>query len=217
MMRPCPPYGPRSLMRTTVLRPLRRLITRTRVFMCSVRCAAVNAYMSNRSPLAVRCPCCSRPYHDALPSSTATTPARDGGGTSRTVDVGGSVLAQPATAANAKATIHSLRLAASGIERLLAQLVAGHAVAERGARLLAVTLAEDVAQVRHEREGVGVLLGMAVVGAQPLGWPPQDGARLVEPGLLDVLRARAVAGLALHVDEPALLDGGEVGAARLVP
>src|SRR6478609_4251273 len=154
-------------MRTTVERPLRRLMTRTRVFMGSFRCAAVSAYMLKCSPLAVRCPCCSRPYQDALPSSTRTTPSRraDGGGISRTVDVvpSGTVLAQPAADASAaKATTHSHRaLAARGCKRLLPQLVSRRPVAQRRARLFAVPPAEDVAQIGNERERVGVLLGVA--------------------------------------------------------
>src|SRR4051812_38948561 len=218
MTRPCE-YGPRSLMRTTVERPLRKLMTRTCVFMCSVRCAAVSAYMSKRSPLAVRWPCCSRPYHDALPSKTALTPARDGGGTSRTVDVdAGTVLAQPdATASAASSASANARLTTGSRKRLLPQLVSGRPAAERGARLVAVPLAEDVAQVGHERERIRVLLGMTVVGAEALGRLGHDGAWIVEPRLVDVLRSRAVAGLALHVDERALLDGGEVDAARLLP
>src|SRR6185312_14729420 len=212
-------------MRTSVARPLRRLMTRTCVPMCSVRCAAVCAYMSKRSPFAVRWPCCSRPYHDALPSNTATTPARGPDGTSRIVDAAGTVLAHPhASIATVDSAVYLPARAARRhgsasrcCKRLLPQLVSRRPVAERGARLLAVSLAEDVAQVGHERERVRVLLGMAVVGAEALGRPGHDRARIVEPLLGDVLRPRPVAGLALHVDEPALLDAAEVAPARLLP
>jgi hypothetical protein len=45
--------GPRSLIRTVMLRPLRRLVTRTCVPNASVRCAAVSPAEFARSPLAV--------------------------------------------------------------------------------------------------------------------------------------------------------------------
>ncbi len=62
MIRPCPPNGPRSLMRTTTLLPFLVLVTRTRVPSGSERCAAVIACLSKRSPDAV---ICDSPYHDA--------------------------------------------------------------------------------------------------------------------------------------------------------
>src|SRR5262249_36113571 len=48
--------GPRSLIRTTTLRPLLLFVTRTRVPNGSVRCAAVKPLGFARSPLAVRSP-----------------------------------------------------------------------------------------------------------------------------------------------------------------
>src|SRR6266511_4533341 len=48
--------GPRSLIRTIVDLPLARLVTRTRVLNGSVLCAAVKAFGSKTSPLAVRWP-----------------------------------------------------------------------------------------------------------------------------------------------------------------
>jgi len=52
MMRPLL-NGPRSLMRTTTVRPLRRLVTRTIVPNGKVRCAAVSFSDTKRSPLEV--------------------------------------------------------------------------------------------------------------------------------------------------------------------
>lgn len=49
--------GPRSLMRTTTVRPLRRFVTRTLVPNGNERCAAVMAEGLKRSPLAVLRPC----------------------------------------------------------------------------------------------------------------------------------------------------------------
>ena len=48
--------GPRSLTRTTTLRPLRTLVTRSRVPKGNRRWAAVKASGLNRAPLAVRRP-----------------------------------------------------------------------------------------------------------------------------------------------------------------
>src|SRR5207247_2175574 len=74
--RPCA-NGPRSLTRTTTERPLARFVTRTWVPMGNERDAAVSACGSNRSPLAVRLPWHSAPYHDAIPASTGfETPTR---------------------------------------------------------------------------------------------------------------------------------------------
>src|SRR5262245_21516045 len=53
--------GPRSLMRTITDRPLRALVTRTRVPKRSDRCAAVMAPGLNLSPEAVLCPANSLP------------------------------------------------------------------------------------------------------------------------------------------------------------
>ena len=55
MTRP-PAYGPRSLIRTTTVRPLVLLVTRTRVPKGSERWAAVKSWVLKRSPLAVRRP-----------------------------------------------------------------------------------------------------------------------------------------------------------------
>jgi hypothetical protein len=60
--------GPRSVIRTSTLRPLVTFVTRTRVPNGSVRWAAVNWAGSNTSPLAVRRPANPGPYHDARPS-----------------------------------------------------------------------------------------------------------------------------------------------------
>ena len=137
--------------------------------MCSVRCAAVSAYMSKRSPLAVRWPCCSRPYHEALPSKTATTPARGLVGTSR-IDrrrrghrLGAAGDAQRERAPRrAPRELPDRRLSSA----FLPQLVSRRPVAERRARLLAVALAEDVAQVGHVRERVRVLACVWHLSAQ---------------------------------------------------
>ena len=60
--------GPRSLMRTVTSRPLLRLTTRTRLPKGRVLCAAVKAWRSKRSPLAVRRPCHRLPpYQVASP------------------------------------------------------------------------------------------------------------------------------------------------------
>ncbi len=68
-----PALGPRSLMRTQTSRPLPTLTTRSRVPSGKVRCAAVRACRSNRSPLAVRRPCQRLPpYHVAHPLSTGS-------------------------------------------------------------------------------------------------------------------------------------------------
>src|SRR5262245_17294351 len=56
MMRPAM-KGPRSLMRTSTLRPLAKCVTRTRVPNGNVRCAAVRALGLKRAPEATICPC----------------------------------------------------------------------------------------------------------------------------------------------------------------
>ena len=58
---------PRSLMRTTTDFLLSRFRTRTRVPKGRVGWQAVRAYMSKRSPLAVRWPLSTEPYHEAIP------------------------------------------------------------------------------------------------------------------------------------------------------
>jgi hypothetical protein len=65
MARPLP--GPRSLTRTVTVRPLRGLVTLSRVWNGRVGCAAVSSLGLKRSPLAVRWPRSSRPYHEAMP------------------------------------------------------------------------------------------------------------------------------------------------------
>ena len=49
-------YGPRSLTRTVTDRPVATLVTRKRVPKGSVGWAAVNSYVLNLSPFAVRVP-----------------------------------------------------------------------------------------------------------------------------------------------------------------
>jgi hypothetical protein len=66
-------YGPRSLMRTTTRRPVRRCVTATAVPSGKVRCAAVREYMEKCSPVAVGLPWWNDPYHEAHP----TCPLRD--------------------------------------------------------------------------------------------------------------------------------------------
>src|SRR6266542_2152675 len=208
-------------MRTITFRPLRRLITRTRVPMRSVRCAAVSSYMLKRSPDAVAPPCCSLPYHDALPSKVRATPSSRPPGTSRIVDgCVGRVVAQPtAPAASHKRPSAATRAWARGDTRLaslgrlqclLPQLMSGHSVAQLLAHPEAVTLAEDVSQIGHPRERVRVLLRVAVVAAEALVGPAHQRALVLHAGRSHVLAAGAVADLALHVDEPALLGAGEV-------
>src|SRR3954454_9267111 len=60
-------YGPRSLMRTTTELPVCSFVTRSWVPNGSVLCAAVRAFVLNRSPLAVRLPWKPGPYHEAAP------------------------------------------------------------------------------------------------------------------------------------------------------
>src|SRR4051812_48555097 len=62
-------YGPRSLIRTTTLRPFRWFLTRTFVPIGSRRCAAVSRPGRDISPLAVFPP--RYEYTDAIPCSTA--------------------------------------------------------------------------------------------------------------------------------------------------
>src|SRR6266850_3447768 len=61
--------GPRSLMRTKIARPFRRLVTRTKVPRGRVGWAAVRACMSKGSPLAVSFPWKNSPYQEAVPTS----------------------------------------------------------------------------------------------------------------------------------------------------
>ena len=70
-------------MRSSTQRPLRVLVTRTRVPMGKVRCAAVSLCLLKRSPEAVALPCQSSPYHVAKPVSTRSAGA--GSGTSEAV------------------------------------------------------------------------------------------------------------------------------------
>ena len=67
MTRPWSPRSPRSVMRTTTDRLFLRLTTRTIEPKGSVGWQAVIAYMSNRSPLAVRRPLKTPPYQEASP------------------------------------------------------------------------------------------------------------------------------------------------------
>src|SRR6185312_3139979 len=59
--------GPRSLMRTVTELPLERLVTRTRVFSGSERCAAVISVLLIFSPLAVRFDRRDLAYQEASP------------------------------------------------------------------------------------------------------------------------------------------------------
>src|SRR6266567_3397864 len=59
--------GPRSLIRTTTARRLRRFVTLTIVPKGREGCAAVRSYMLKGSPLAVGLPSKSSPYHEAVP------------------------------------------------------------------------------------------------------------------------------------------------------
>src|SRR5580700_3421765 len=65
MLRPLT-KGPRSLIRTTTARPLETLVTLTREPIGSEREAAVSSLGLNTSPLLVRRPLSSAPYHDAV-------------------------------------------------------------------------------------------------------------------------------------------------------
>lgn len=65
--------GPRSLMRTTTERPVAVLVTRTRVPKRRVRWAAVRAFWSKRSPLAVSRPWKPGPYHEAISAWAGVT------------------------------------------------------------------------------------------------------------------------------------------------
>ena len=62
--------GPRSLIFTMTERPLSRFVTRTRVPKGKLGCAAVKAFMSNTSPLAVCRPWKRLPYQDAIPTTS---------------------------------------------------------------------------------------------------------------------------------------------------
>src|SRR6266576_6890848 len=61
--------GPLSLIRTTIARPFRRLVTRKNEPRGSVGWAAVKACMSKGSPLAVGFPWKYSPYQEAMPTS----------------------------------------------------------------------------------------------------------------------------------------------------
>src|SRR5882762_8717344 len=65
-----PTKGPRSMTRTSIWRPLFRLVTRRILPNGSVRWAATSVFISKISPLAARRPWKGRPYHDAVPCST---------------------------------------------------------------------------------------------------------------------------------------------------
>jgi len=64
--------GPRSLIRTTTVFPFSLLVTLTRVPNGRVLWAAVKAFLLNFSPLAVGKPWASLPYHEHIPSPTAS-------------------------------------------------------------------------------------------------------------------------------------------------
>ncbi len=77
MMRPLERM-PRSLMRTTTDPLVFWSTTRTMLPNGRVGWQAVMAYMSNRSPLAVRWPLRTAPYHDAMPWSLSSLEAAAG-------------------------------------------------------------------------------------------------------------------------------------------
>src|SRR5437868_11631216 len=60
--------GPRSLIRTTTARRLRRFVTLTMVPKGREGCAAVRSYILKGSPLAVGLPSKSSPYQEAVPT-----------------------------------------------------------------------------------------------------------------------------------------------------
>ena len=62
--------GPRSLTRATIRRPFDRLVTSTKPGNGRVLCAAVKAFMSNRSPVEVGRPLKASPYQEAIPTSS---------------------------------------------------------------------------------------------------------------------------------------------------
>jgi hypothetical protein len=62
--------GPRSFNRTVTVRPVLRLVTRTRDPSGQLGCAAVSRDMRKTSPLAVARPSCQGPYQLASPIST---------------------------------------------------------------------------------------------------------------------------------------------------
>src|SRR3954463_11451388 len=66
--------GPLSVIVTTTLRPLVRLVTRTRLPKGSVLCAAVNAPSWSPRPLDVRVPCSRVEYDEAIPLSAQAEP-----------------------------------------------------------------------------------------------------------------------------------------------
>ena len=70
----CPTKGPRSLTRTTTVRPLRRFVTLTCVPKGNVGCAIVIASESKRSPLAVGRSWKAAPYHETTPTWTRLMP-----------------------------------------------------------------------------------------------------------------------------------------------
>ena len=190
-------------MRTIVVRPLRRLMHAHARIHRSVRCAAVSAYMSKRSPLAVgrraarartRTPCPRTPrlrrHATAADLAHVDAPRRHRLGAAR-----GERERQGCDSSHR-------RLAAGCCKRLLPQLMSRRSVAQRRARLFAVPLAEDVAQVGHElrRCPSAPWCGSCRRRSARAAW--SRWCADLEPGLFDVLRSRPVAGLALHVDEP---------------
>ena len=88
--------------------------------------------------------------------------------------------------------LHLLALAAGLGQAGLPQLVAGRAIAQRLAFRFAVAGAEDVSHVRVVLEGVGVLFGVALDGAQLGGGLELDEGHVVS-AVVDVEAAGAVA------------------------
>src|SRR5260370_19176890 len=92
------------------------------------------------------------------------------------------------------------------LQRLRSYRVARRPVAHLGPRLVAMSLAEDVAQVGHQRKRVRMLARMTIVGAKIVRRPQHQRLGILEARLLDVLARRALADLPLHVHQPAFLD-----------
>src|SRR5258705_3491095 len=84
---------PRSVIVTTTDRWLRRSVTFTRLPNGSVRWAAVNSFISNRRPLAVRWPCNTEPYQLAMPLLIRIRTVVLGAGTVVTISDEGTLLA----------------------------------------------------------------------------------------------------------------------------
>ena len=78
--------GPLSVIVTTTLRPLVRLVTRTRLPKGSVLCAAVSAPSWSARPLDVRVPCSRVEYDEAIPLSAQAEPVVAMSAATRNID-----------------------------------------------------------------------------------------------------------------------------------